>query len=607
MSADTTTAPPAAAEASAPTQLTMAGALNAALRDAMAADDRVIVYGEDVGPLGGVFRVTDGLQAQFGEDRIWDSPLAESGIVGTAIGMAMYGMRPVVEMQFDAFSYPAFEQMVSHVAKMRNRTKGRVTLPMVVRIPCAGAIGGVEHHSDSSEAYWTSTPGLTVVMPSNPADAYSMLREAIDSDDPVVFMEPKSRYWSKAPLALPVTTAPMDRAEVVREGTDVTLIAYGPTVRTALEAADAAADEGLSIEVVDLRSLSSLRRRDGRRIRSQDVAGRRDPRGGAVRRLRRRGRRPGHRAQLPPSRRARAAHRGLRHPVPVAEARGVPPADRRPRARRARHLGVGRMSREFILPDLGEGLTEAEIVAWLVAPGDEVAIDQPIVELESAKSVVQLPTPFAGVVESLGGEVGEVIHAGSVLMTLAAAGADADTTPAAAASPAVDGSADASSAEPASEGSGAVLIGYGTKQSTVTKRHASAPARFGRRPAAAGGGGSSAPRTASGGSRLDAGRRSPVVSPIVRRIAREHGFDASQLDGSGPDHLVMRRDVESFISDELGTAAAPAATSAAPVAPTTAQARCTLAQRAVDRRGRPPRSARPHRPRSCRALLALAA
>ncbi len=241
--------------APAPTQVTMAGALNAALRDAMADDDRVVVYGEDVGPLGGVFRVTDGLQAQFGEDRIWDSPLAESGIIGTAIGMAMYGMRPVVEMQFDAFSYPAFEQMVSHVAKMRNRTKGRMSLPMVVRIPCAGAIGGVEHHSDSSEAYWTATPGLTVVMPSNPADAYSMLREAIDSDDPVVFMEPKSRYWSKAPLSLPVTTAPMDQALVVREGTDVSLLAYGPTVRTALEAADAAEAEGLSIEVVDLRSL----------------------------------------------------------------------------------------------------------------------------------------------------------------------------------------------------------------------------------------------------------------------------------------------------------------------------------------------------------------
>lgn len=247
-----------AAEAAAETAqpVTMAGALNRALRDAMAADDRVVVFGEDIGPLGGVFRVTDGLQASFGDDRAWDAPLAESGIVGTAIGMAMYGLRPVVEMQFDAFSYPAFEQIVSHVAKMRNRTKGRLTLPMVIRIPCAGDIGGVEHHSDSSEAYWASTPGLTVVMPSNPADAYSMLREAIESDDPVVFMEPKSRYWAKDSLLLPVRTAPMDRATVVREGADVTLLAYGPTVRTALESAEAAEAEGLSIEVVDLRSLS---------------------------------------------------------------------------------------------------------------------------------------------------------------------------------------------------------------------------------------------------------------------------------------------------------------------------------------------------------------
>jgi pyruvate dehydrogenase E1 component beta subunit len=244
------------AAASAPQPLTMAGALNAALRDAMESDDRVVVYGEDVGPLGGVFRVTDGLQAKFGDERVWDSPLAESGIIGTAVGMAMYGMRPVVEMQFDAFSYPAFEQIVSHVAKMRNRTKGHVSLPMVIRIPCAGAIGGVEHHSDSSEAYWAATPGLTVVMPSNPADAYSMLREAIESDDPIVFMEPKSRYWSKASLELPVRTEPMNRAKVVREGTDVTLIGYGPTVRTALDAASAAEAEGLSIEVVDLRSLS---------------------------------------------------------------------------------------------------------------------------------------------------------------------------------------------------------------------------------------------------------------------------------------------------------------------------------------------------------------
>ena len=165
------------------TSVTIAGTLTAALRDSLAEDPTVVIFGEDVGPLGGVFRVTDGLSREFGESRIWDSPLAESGIVGTAIGMAMAGLRPVVEMQFDAFSYPAFEQITSHVAKMRNRTRGRVPLPIVIRIPYAGGIGGVEHHSDSSEAYWTHTPGLTVVTPSNPADAYSMLREAIASDD----------------------------------------------------------------------------------------------------------------------------------------------------------------------------------------------------------------------------------------------------------------------------------------------------------------------------------------------------------------------------------------------------------------------------------------
>jgi 2-oxoisovalerate dehydrogenase E1 component beta subunit len=251
----TTAAAPAVAQTP-PAVITMAAALNAAIHDAMVADPTVVLFGEDVGPLGGVFRVTDGLYAEFGETRVSDSPLAESGIVGTAIGMAIYGLRPVVEMQFDAFSYPAFQQIVSHVAKMRNRTRGRIQLPIVIRIPYAGDIGGVEHHSDSAEADWTATPGLTVVTPSNPADAYSMLREAIASDDPVIFMEPKSRYWMKDELSLPVQTSPMDRAVVLREGNDVTLIAYGPTVRTALATADLAAEEGLSVEVIDLRSLS---------------------------------------------------------------------------------------------------------------------------------------------------------------------------------------------------------------------------------------------------------------------------------------------------------------------------------------------------------------
>ncbi|MFE2756188.1 alpha-ketoacid dehydrogenase subunit beta [Actinosynnema sp. NPDC059335] len=235
--------------------VSMAGALNRALADALAADPTVLVFGEDVGPLGGVFRVTDGLAARFGEDRVFDTPLAESGIVGTAIGMAMNGLRPVVEMQFDAFAYPAFEQITSHLAKLRNRTRGRVSLPVVVRVPYGGGIGGVEHHCDSSEAYYTHTPGLRVVTPGTPDDAYRLLRDSIDSPDPVIFLEPKRRYWAKGPLDAGPSIG-FDRALVRREGRDVTLIAYGPMVATALETAEAAAEEGRDVEVVDLRSLS---------------------------------------------------------------------------------------------------------------------------------------------------------------------------------------------------------------------------------------------------------------------------------------------------------------------------------------------------------------
>src|SRR5215208_1991019 len=209
------------------TKLTMAQALNQALRDAMAADESVLMFGEDVGPLGGVFRITDGLTAQFGEDRCFDTPLAESGIVGMAVGLAMNGMRPVVEMQFDAFAYPAFEQVVSHVAKMRNRTRGRVTLPMVIRMPYAGGIGGVEHHCDSSESYYAHTPGLHVLAPATPADAYALLREAIASPDPVVFLEPKKLYWAKGEVELGAERPGIGTAVVRRQGTDATLIAYG--------------------------------------------------------------------------------------------------------------------------------------------------------------------------------------------------------------------------------------------------------------------------------------------------------------------------------------------------------------------------------------------
>ncbi|MGI8592056.1 MAG: alpha-ketoacid dehydrogenase subunit beta [Nakamurella sp.] len=236
-------------------KMTMAQAINTALRDAMAADDSVVVFGEDVGALGGVFRVTDGLTRDLGDQRCFDTPLAESGIVGMAVGMAMNGMRPVVEMQFDAFAYPAFEQITSHVAKMSNRTRGRVKLPIVIRIPYAGGIGGVEHHCDSSEAYYAHTPGLTVVAPSNNADAYGLLRAAIESPDPVIFLEPKRQYFTKEVVNLAAAVPPIGRAVVRRPGRDATLIAYGPSVPVALAAAEQAAIEGRDVGVVDLRSI----------------------------------------------------------------------------------------------------------------------------------------------------------------------------------------------------------------------------------------------------------------------------------------------------------------------------------------------------------------
>ncbi|MEU8114352.1 alpha-ketoacid dehydrogenase subunit beta [Micromonospora sp. NPDC048947] len=260
---------------------TMAKALNTALADALAADDRVVVFGEDVGALGGVFRITDGLQARFGENRCFDTPLAEAGIVGFAVGMAMSGLRPVVEMQFDAFAYPAFEQIASHVAKLRNRTRGALSVPIVIRVPYAGGIGGVEHHCDSSEAYYAHTPGLKVVTPATVDDAYSLLREAIEDPDPVVFMEPKKLYFSSAEASLPTRNEPFGRAVVRRPGRDATLVAYGPAVPVALEAAEAAHEEGWDLEVVDVRTIvpfddetiTASVRRTGRCVVIQEAPG----------------------------------------------------------------------------------------------------------------------------------------------------------------------------------------------------------------------------------------------------------------------------------------------------------------------------------------------
>nr|WP_240630896.1 alpha-ketoacid dehydrogenase subunit beta [Mycolicibacterium sp. GF69] len=237
--------------------LTMAQAINRALHDAMASDDRVLVFGEDVAALGGVFRVTEGLAETFGAQRCFDTPLAESGIVGIAIGMAIRGLIPVPEIQFDGFAAPAFDQIVSHLAKYRMRTHGEVDMPVTIRIPSFGGIGAVEHHSESTETYWLHTAGLKVVVPSTPSDAYWLLRQSIASRDPVIYLEPKRRYWTREPVDTTTPGLPLGRAAIRRAGDDVTVVTYGPLVATALSAAEIAADH-LSIEVLDLRTLNPL-------------------------------------------------------------------------------------------------------------------------------------------------------------------------------------------------------------------------------------------------------------------------------------------------------------------------------------------------------------
>ncbi|WP_104042832.1 alpha-ketoacid dehydrogenase subunit beta [Arthrobacter sp. ZGTC412] len=243
------------------TQMTFARAINAGLRKSLENDPKVILLGEDIGALGGVFRITDGLQKDFGKHRVVDTPLAESAIVGTAVGLAYRGYRPVVEIQFDGFIYPAFDQIVSQVAKLHYRTRGAVKMPITIRVPFGGGIGSPEHHSESPEAYFTHTSGLRVVTVSNPQDAHTVIQQAISCDDPVLYFEPKRRYHDKADVdesVDPHSAAPMDKARVLAEGADVTLVAYGPLVKTARDAALAAADEGISIEVIDLRSLAPV-------------------------------------------------------------------------------------------------------------------------------------------------------------------------------------------------------------------------------------------------------------------------------------------------------------------------------------------------------------
>lgn len=258
-----------------------AKALNAGLRAALAADDHVLLMGEDIGRLGGVFRVTEGLQAEFGDRRVLDTPLAESGIVGTAIGLAMAGFRPVVEIQFDGFVFPAFDQITTQLAKLTNRLEGAMSFPVVIRIPYGGHIGAVEHHQESPEAYFAHTPGLRVVSPSTPNDAYWMIQDAISSPDPVIFLEPKAKYWLKGEVDVAERALPLHASRVVRRGTDVTLVGHGAMVTTLLQAAALAESEGTSCEVIDLRSLSPIDygpildsvRRTGRMVYAQEAPG----------------------------------------------------------------------------------------------------------------------------------------------------------------------------------------------------------------------------------------------------------------------------------------------------------------------------------------------
>ena len=261
--------------------LPMARAINEGLRAAMAADESVLLMGEDIGPLGGVFRVTDRLQAEFGSARVLDTPLAEAGIVGSAIGLAMRGYRPVIEIQFEGFIFPAFNQIVTQLAKITSRHDGTVPMPVVIRVPYGGHIGAVEHHQESPEAYFAHTPGLRVVAPSTPNDAYWMIQQAIASDDPVLFFEPKAKYWQKGEVDPTGAPGELHRTRVARTGTDCTVVGFGAMVTTLLQAADVAAAEGTSLEVVDLRSVSPIDyepllasvRKTGRLVVSQEAPG----------------------------------------------------------------------------------------------------------------------------------------------------------------------------------------------------------------------------------------------------------------------------------------------------------------------------------------------
>ncbi|MGO1319577.1 MAG: alpha-ketoacid dehydrogenase subunit beta [Galactobacter sp.] len=239
-------------------RMTLAKAITTGLACALEEDPKVMLLGEDIGKLGGVYRITEGLQARFGERRVVDTPLAESGIIGSSIGLALRGRKPVAEIQFDGFVFPGFNQITTQLAKIHMRSEGIMNMPVTIRIPYGGGIGSVEHHSESPEALFAHTAGLRIMSPSTPNDAYWMIQEAIASPDPVIFFEPKRRYWLKGEVDLDHPAPAAEKAQVVRPGTDATVVAWGPLVPVALAAAQACVEDGREVEVIDLRSLSPV-------------------------------------------------------------------------------------------------------------------------------------------------------------------------------------------------------------------------------------------------------------------------------------------------------------------------------------------------------------
>ena len=407
--------------------LTLGKALNAGLRRAMESDPKVLIMGEDVGKLGGVFRITDGLQKDFGEERVIDTPLAESGIIGTAVGLAIRGYRPVCEIQFDGFVYPAYDQIVSQVAKMHYRSQGKVSLPIVIRIPFGGGIGAVEHHSESPEAYFAHTAGLKVVVLRQPARTRTaMIQQAIASDDPIVFFEPKRRYWEKGEVDVgrPAPSVPAARARG-SSGPAPTprVLAYGPMVRTALDAATAAAEDGRELEVIDLRTLSPLDLAPGVRVGAPHRPLRGRARGARQPGPRRGDRGPDHRGVLLLAGGAGAAGDRLRHPLPGRPGRGGVPARPRPGARRRRPLvrageRACRGSRSSTCPTWARASPRARSSSGWSRSATSIELNQPIVEVETAKAAVEIPAKWAGEVHAIFHPEGTTVEVGTPIIAI---------------------------------------------------------------------------------------------------------------------------------------------------------------------------------------------